>query len=241
MGDMQRLDKALANMGFGSRKEVKKLIKCGAVEIDDAVATDAEIKVDPEKQAIKVNGSVINYRKYVYLMMNKPQGVITATEDTRLTTVLDLIDEEHLNFCPSPVGRLDKDTEGLLILTNDGGMNHGLTSPRKNIDKVYLAEVAGRVGMKDVELFRKGITLKDGYKALPADLEILEEAAISRVNIIVREGKYHQVKRMFEAVDKKVVYLKRLSMGNLKLDEALMPGEYRELTDQEVERLRSLI
>lgn len=240
MGTTQRLDKILANIGFGSRKEVKKLIKSGAVEIDGYITTDAESKVDPEKQAIRVNGTLISYKKYIYLIMNKPQGVITATEDSRSSTVIDLIDEKHLRFDISPVGRLDKDTEGLLILTNDGGMNHSLTSPKKNVDKVYYAEVAGRVNTKDIELFREGITLKDGYKALPADLEIIEESDISKIKVTVREGKYHQVKRMFEAVSKKVIFLKRLSMGSLELDEDLEPGEYRELTEEEVKELKSL-
>lgn len=239
MGTIQRLDKVLANMGFGSRKEVKKLIKSGAVEIDGNITTDVEKKADPEKQAIKVNGTLINYRKYVYLIMNKPQGVITATEDSRSSTVLDLIEEKHLCFDISPVGRLDKNTEGLLILTNDGEMNHSLTSPKKNVDKVYYAEVAGRVNTKDIELFREGITLKDGYKALPADLEIIEESDISKIKVTVREGKYHQVKRMFEAVSKKVIFLKRLSMGSLELDQDLKPGEYRELTKEEIEELKS--
>ncbi|MDD4834756.1 MAG: pseudouridine synthase [Lutispora sp.] len=237
---MQRLDKILANMGFGSRKEVKKLIKSGAVQIDGNITTDAESKVDPEKQAIKVNGTLINYRKYVYLIMNKPQGVITATEDSRSSTVLDLIDEEYLCFDISPVGRLDKNTEGLLILTNDGEMNHSLTSPKKGVDKVYYAEVSGRVNSKDIKLFKRGITLKDGYKALPADLEIIEESDISKIKVTVREGKYHQVRRMFEAVSKKVIFLKRLSMGSLELDEDLEPGEYRELTEREIEELKSL-
>lgn len=240
MGTIQRLDKILANMGFGSRKEVKKLIKSGAVEIDGNITTDVEKKADPDKQAISVNGAVISYKKNIYLIMNKPQGVITATEDSRSSTVLDLVDEEYLCFDISPVGRLDKNTEGLLILTNDGEMNHSLTSPKKNVDKVYYAEVAGRVNTKDIELFREGITLKDGYKALPADLEIIEESDISKIKVTVREGKYHQVKRMFEAVSKKVIFLKRLSMGSLELDEDLEPGEYRELTKEEVKELKSL-
>ncbi|SHI60111.1 pseudouridine synthase [Lutispora thermophila] len=241
MGELQRLDKVLANLGYGSRKDVKKMIKNGAVEIEDIVAVDPEIKIDPETQTIKVNGRKIEYRKYIYLMLNKPQGVITATEDRRLHTVLDLIDEEYLKFEPSPVGRLDKDTEGLLLLTNDGMLNHNLTSPRKNIDKEYYAEISGRVGVKDIEDFNRGVLLDDGYKTMPADLKILEESEVSKVIITIKEGKYHQVKRMFEAVGKKVIYLKRLSMGNLKLDENLRPGEYRELTEQEIEGLKSLI
>lgn len=241
MSGFQRLDKVLANMGYGSRKDVKKMIKSGAVEVDDSVVTDPEMKIDPEVQSVKVNGRKVDYKKYIYLMFNKPQGVITATEDRRLHTVLDLIDEEYLKFEPSPVGRLDKDTEGLLLLTNDGILNHNLTSPRKKIDKEYYAEISGRVGIEDIKAFNEGVVLDDGYKTMPADLKILEQSEISKVIIRIKEGKYHQVKRMFESVGKKVIYLKRLSMGNLKLDESLRAGQYRELTEQEIEDLKSLI
>ncbi|MGI5998617.1 MAG: pseudouridine synthase [Lutispora sp.] len=241
MSGFQRLDKVLANMGYGSRKDVKKMIKSGAVEVEDIVVLDPEMKIDPEVQSVKVNGRKVDYKKYIYLMLNKPKGVITATEDRRLRTVLDLIDEEYLRFIPSPVGRLDKDTEGLLLLTNDGMLNHNLTSPRKHVDKEYYAEILGKVGIKDIEAFNEGVVLDDGYKTMPAELKILEAAPVSKVIVKIKEGKFHQVKRMFEAVDKKVIYLKRLSMGNLKLDEGLRPGEYRELTNQEVEDLKSLI
>lgn len=241
MSNLQRLDKVLANMGYGSRKDVKKMIKSGAVEIEDTVVLDPEMKIDPEVQSIKVNGKEVVYRKYIYLMLNKPQGVITATEDMNQHTVLDLINEEYLKFNPSPVGRLDKYTEGLLLLTNDGMLNHYLTSPKKEIDKEYYAEVYGRVTKNDVEAFREGIVLDDGYKTLPAELEILEESQVSKVLVKIKEGKFHQVKRMFQAVGKKVIYLKRLRIGNLKLDEALKPGEYRELTEDEVKALLNLL
>ncbi|HHY78217.1 MAG TPA: rRNA pseudouridine synthase [Clostridiales bacterium] len=241
MSNLQRLDKVLANMGYGSRKDVKKMIKSGAVEIEDTVVLDPEMKIDPEVQSIKVNGKEVVYRKYIYLMLNKPQGVITATEDMNQHTVLDLINEEYLKFNPSPVGRLDKYTEGLLLLTNDGTLNHYLTSPKKEIDKEYYAEVYGRVTKSDVEAFREGIVLDDGYKTLPAELEILEESQVSKVLVKIKEGKFHQIKRMFQAVGKKVIYLKRLRIGNLKLDETLKPGEYRELTEDEVKALLNLL
>lgn len=241
MSNLQRLDKVLANMGYGSRKDVKKMIKSGAVEIEDTVVLDPEMKIDPEVQSIKVNGKEVVYRKYIYLMLNKPKGVITATEDMSQHTVLDLIDEEYLKFNPSPVGRLDKYTEGLLLLTNDGMLNHKLTSPKKEIDKEYYAEVYGRVTKSDVDAFREGIVLDDGYKTLPAELEILEESQVSKVLVKIKEGKFHQVKRMFQAVGKKVIYLKRLRIGNLKLDETLKPGEYRELTEDEIKALSNLL
>lgn len=241
MSELQRLDKILANMGFGSRKEVKALIKTGCVEIDDKVVKEAEEKVDTRYQMIKVNGTILNYRKYVYIMMNKPQGVISATEDARYETVLDLLKGEYSNYQLHPVGRLDKDTEGLMLLTNDGKITHALTSPRKGIPKIYYAEVSGVVDDQDIADFKKGIVLEDGYKTLPANLEIIEKEGFSKIKLKIYEGKYHQVKRMFEAVDKKVVYLKRLSIGTLELDGSLKPGQYRELTDEELSDLMHFI
>lgn len=241
MRELQRLDKILANMGFGSRKEVKALIKSGCVEIDGRVVKEAEGKINPEHQIIRVNGAIINYRKHVYIMMNKPQDVISATEDAKYKTVLDLLDGEYSNYQLHPVGRLDKDTEGLMLLTNDGKLSHGLTSPKRGIPKIYYAEISGAVDNEDVAAFKEGIVLEDGYKTLPADLEVIEKASFSKIRLTIYEGKFHQVKRMFEAVDKKVVYLKRLSIGTLELDEALKPGQYRELTDEELKDLVQLI
>ena len=241
MSELERLDKILANMGFGSRKEVKALIKSGCVEIDDEVVKEAEGKINPGHQIIRVNGAIINYRKHVYIMMNKPQDVISATEDARYKTVLDLLDGEYSNYQLHPVGRLDKDTEGLMLLTNDGKLSHGLTSPKRGIPKIYYAEISGTVDNEDVAAFKEGIVLEDGYKTLPADLEVIEKAEFSKIRLTIYEGKFHQVKRMFEAVDKKVVYLKRLSIGTLELDESLKPSQYRELTDEELKDLVQLI
>lgn len=241
MAELQRLDKILANMGLGSRKEVKTLIKSGCVEIDDKVVKEAEEKVDVEYQIIKVNGTILNYRKHVYIMMNKPQGVISATEDARYKTVLDLLDGEYSNYQLHPVGRLDKDTEGLMLLTNDGKLSHALITPKRGVPKIYYAEISGVVDDEDVADFRKGIVLEDGYKTLPADLEVIEKAGFSKIKLTIYEGKFHQVKRMFEAVDKKVVYLKRLSIGTLELDESLKSGQYRELTDEELADLVNFI
>ncbi|ABK62452.1 MULTISPECIES: pseudouridine synthase [Clostridium] len=238
---MERLDKVLSNLGYGSRKEIKAFVKKGEIEVDGKVVKDNGIKVDPNKSIIKVNGEEINYRKYIYIMMNKPAGVVSATFDNYDETVIDLLDYEYTVFDPFPVGRLDKDTEGLLLITNDGELNHRLTSPKWHVDKTYYAEIDKMVDEKDVEKFKKGITLDDGYKCLPAKLEILSsDENGSEVNITIQEGKFHQVKRMFEARGKNVVYLKRLTMGNISLDEELDEGTYRELTEEEIEILKSI-
>lgn len=241
MSSLQRLDKILANMGFGSRKEVKALIKDGYVEVDGEVITEAKEKINAENQLIKVNGIILNYRKYVYIMMNKPQGVISATEDYKHETLLDLLDMEYSYLKLHPVGRLDRDTEGLILLTNDGQLTHDLTSPKKGVPKKYYAEISGIVDDEDVESFKNGIVLDDGYKTLPSDLEIIEKSRLSKIMLTIYEGRYHQVKRMFEAVSKKVIYLKRLSIGPLELDKSLGLGKYRELTEKELSDLQKYI
>jgi len=237
MEKKERLDKILSNLGYGSRKDIKNLAKAGNIQVDDKVVLDSSIKIEPNNSIIKVNGEIVEYKKYIYLMMNKPQGVISATEDFRDKTVIDLISDKYKAFNPFPVGRLDKDTEGLLILTNDGQLSHRVLSPKKHVEKLYYAEIAGIVTEKDKVVFSEGIVLDDGYKTLPAKLEILESNNISKVYLTIKEGKFHQVKRMFLAVGKKVIYLKRLAMGGLKLDESLGLGEYRELTVEEIQLL----
>lgn len=234
-----RLDKLLSNMGYGSRKEVKQLLKQRAVTVDDVVVKDSAMHVDPKQQKVAVFDEVVQYKEFVYLMMNKPQGVISATFDHYDQTVVDLLDGDARHFEPFPVGRLDKDTEGLIFLTNDGDLAHRLLSPKKHIPKIYYAHIKGRVDKEDVEAFRQGITLDDGYKTLPGDLEILKADAISEVMVTIFEGKFHQIKRMFKARGKKVVYLKRLSIGSLKLDESLKLGDYRELTEKEITILKN--
>ena len=237
---MERLDKIISNLGYGSRKEVKSFAKKGLIEVDGVIVKDNGMLVDPEKSVIKINGEEILYRKYIYLMMNKPDGVISATHDNRDQTVVDLLELDHQIFNPFPVGRLDKDTVGLLLLTNDGELNHRLISPKWHVDKVYYAQIDKEVTESDVEAFKKGIVLDDGYKCMEAKLEILESSEEgSEIRVTIQEGKYHQVKRMFEAVGKKVTYLKRESFGGLELDEDLEEGEYRELTEEELELLRS--
>ncbi len=227
----------LANLGFGSRKEVKQLLKSGAVKINDIVIKDSKVHVDPEKDNVSLHGERIEYKKFLYLMMNKPPGVISATEDTRDETVIDLLTIEDAVYEPFPVGRLDKDTEGLLLITNDGQLAHQLLSPKKHVPKKYFAIIEGRVTEEDVEAFKNGVTLDDGYLTKPGDLTILKPGSTSEIELTITEGKFHQVKRMFESVGKKVVYLKRMTMGPLKLDDTLELGEYRELTDEELEHL----
>ncbi|MGL4874616.1 MAG: pseudouridine synthase [Clostridium sp.] len=237
---MERLDKIISNLGFGSRKEVKILIKKGFVEVDGVVVKDTNMKVNPDETVIKVNGEELYYREFIYLMMNKPDGVISATHDNRDMTVIDLLHIDYQAFEPFPVGRLDKDTVGLLLLTNDGELNHRLIAPKWHVDKVYFARIDKEVTEEDVKAFKDGITLDDGYECKEAKLEVLKtDEEGSEVNITIQEGKFHQVKRMFEARGKKVVYLQRTEFGGLPLDRDLKEGEYRELTDEEIERLKS--
>ncbi|UFT98157.1 rRNA pseudouridine synthase [Radiobacillus kanasensis] len=233
-----RIDKLLANMGFGSRKEVKSLLKKGIVICNGEIIKNGQDQVDPNHDDIRVAGELIEYKEFVYLMMHKPPGHVSATEDFRDPTVVDLLEPEDAIFEPFPVGRLDKDTEGLLLLTNDGKLAHQLLSPKKNVGKTYYARIAGSVTEEDVAAFTKGVTLDDGYETKPAELKILRSGSASEIEVTITEGKFHQVKRMFESVGKKVVYLKRLSMGHLVLDEELPLGSYRELTSEELSLLK---
>lgn len=232
-----RLDKFLANMGYGSRKEVKKLLKTGAVNIDDNVVKDAKIHVDEKKSKVIVNGQEVVFKQFIYLMMNKPQGVISATEDAEDETVVDLLELGDARYEPFPVGRLDKDTEGFVLLTNNGKLSHELLSPKKHVPKTYYARIEGVVTKEDIIKFKQGVILDDGYQTKSGELVIIESGEISEIELTITEGKFHQVKRMFIAVGKKVVYLKRLSIGPLKLDSTLQLGEYRELSEEEIEIL----
>lgn len=234
----ERLDKILANMGYGSRKDVKKLIKEGRVEVNNKIVKKNDFKIDPNNEQISVDGDEILYRKYIYLMVNKPKDVVSSTDDPISRTVLDLLDDEYLIFNPFPAGRLDKDTEGLLLLTNDGKLAHELLSPKKGVDKTYYVEVEGFIEESYIGKFNEGIILDDGYKTLPAKLEILESNIFSKAILTIKEGKFHQVKRMFKAFDMEVVYLRRISIGSLNLDENLNLGEYRELTEKEIQLLK---
>ena len=231
----QRIDKILSNLGYGSRSELKKFCKNGLVKVNGKVINNPGVQVDVENDEIIFDGEKVTYKEFIYLMLNKPDGYISATFDKRDPIVLDLIDKEDLVFEPFPVGRLDKDTEGLLVLTNDGQLAHRVLSPKKHVPKTYYAKIEGIVTEEDIKAFAEGVTLDDGYETMPAELIILKSDEISEIELTIHEGKFHQVKRMFESVDKKVIYLKRLSMGKLKLDLAL--GEYRELTDEEVKMI----
>lgn len=224
-----RLDKYLADMGAGTRSGLKKAIRAGRVTVNGEPAKDPGAQVSPEDE-VRMDGERIAYEQYVYYMLHKPAGVVSATRDPRERTVIDLIDERGRRDL-FPVGRLDRDTEGLLIITNDGDLAHRLLSPKKHVDKVYFARLDKPVGEEEKRLFAQGLRVDETLTAMPADLEILSPA--SEVKITVREGKFHQVKRMFEAVGRKVLYLKRLSMGPLCLDESLPAGEYRRLTEEE--------
>ena len=224
-----RLDKYLAEMGAGTRKEVRKMIRDGRVSINGQKENDPGRKV-MEGEEVCADGAPVVYEKYVYYMMHKPAGVISATEDAREQTVLDLIDEKKRKGL-FPVGRLDRDTEGLLLITNDGELAHRLLSPKRHVDKVYFARLDGPVGEEEKKLFAQGLKVDETLTALPAELEILDGK--NEVRVTVREGKHHQVKRMFQAVGREVLYLKRLSMGPLVLDEQLPAGAYRRLTGEE--------
>lgn len=227
-----RLDKYLADMGVGTRTEVKNLIKKGRVCVNETVIKDPGYKVNDEDN-IKCDGANVSYKVYEYYMLNKPSGYITATEDRREKTVMDLIvSNRHDLF---PVGRLDKDTEGLLLITNDGEMAHNLLSPKKHVAKTYYVELENDIELHYEEAFEKGIILKDGTLTKPGKLEKIDNKS---VYLTIYEGKFHQVKRMFEAIDNKVLYLKRMTMGTLKLDDRLELGGYRELTTEEIENLR---
>ena len=235
-----RIDKLLGNLGYGTRSQLKKEIKSGCVTVNGQIVKDSSLIVDSDIDVVTYYNETVNYIKYIYLMMNKPQGVISATEDYHCTkTVIDLLDDFNKNFKPFPVGRLDKDTEGLLILTNNGKLAHNMLSPRKHVDKTYFAYVEGVLTENDVKAFEEGVTfIDDGYKTMPAKLEIIKSNTISECRVTIKEGKFHQVKRMFEAVDKRVIYLKRLSMGPIQLDEELDLGEFRELTEEELHLLK---
>jgi 16S rRNA pseudouridine516 synthase len=233
-----RLDKYLVHVGYGSRSEVQKLIRRRKVEVDLNIINKPEYLLDPENAQVTVEGVAIHYQSFYYFVLNKPAGVITATEDKKQATVIDLLDKIDQNKRLVPVGRLDKDTEGLLILTNDGSLVHKLLSPKKDVSKVYFAKVLGRMTNEDVKTFAEGMILEDSTQLLPATLEIISSGDISEVYITISEGKFHQVKRMVAKVGKEVIYLKRIKMGAFSLPEDIKPGEYRELTAKELSLLK---
>jgi len=232
-----RLDKLLADMQIGTRNKVKQLIRQGAVTVDGAVQTAPDLKVDPNRQKICCFGKDLRYTEYVYYMFYKPKGCVTAHRDAMHPTVMDYIDCGRRGL--SPVGRLDLDTEGLLLITNDGELSHNLLSPAKHVSKVYEAKISGCVTKEDVEKFAAGLEIGDESRTRHAKLEILPQGGPFDVRVTVTEGRYHQIKRMFAAVGQSVLELKRIRMGSVALDPSLHPGEYRMLSDEEIKALKT--
>ena len=251
-----RLDKFLANSGIGTRKEVKEILKNKKVSVNDVFVKDGKIQINEEKDIVKCENKIINYKPFVYIMMNKPAGVISATEDNYHKTVIDLLKNECSTYNIFPVGRLDIDTEGLLLLTNDGILSHNLLSPKKHVDKKYYVKIAKSLSENDIKTLENGIKLEENFVTKKAKVEIVcndsekesedfnffenkNNKNENLVYITISEGKFHQVKRMFKAVNNEVLYLKRVKMGNLLLDEKLELGEYRELTEEELNNLKN--
>ena len=233
-----RIDKYLCEMGTGSRKEIKKFIKEKKVSVNGKCVLKADFCVDENKDEVIFDGKRVWYKKYIYLMLNKPAGYLSATEDKKLPTVSELIDEKYAHYNAFCAGRLDIDTTGFLILTKDGAFAHHIISPRHHIEKKYFAKISAPADESDVCKMKEGIVLDDGYKCMSAKLEIINSSPEgSEIYLTIQEGKFHQVKRMFEAVGKKVLSLKRVEIGGVLLDESLKPGQMRELTKEEAKRL----
>lgn len=233
----QRLDKLLSNGNFGTRTEVKKLIRSGRVSVMGKIIKNPDIHINEPYEGIEIDGNLFCYKQFLYIMMNKPAGVVSAVVDNRDKTVFDILPHEYNKKGLFPAGRLDKDTEGLLILTDDGQLSHKMLSPKNHVPKTYYAKIAGNVTVKEVDQFIAGVTLDDGYICMPAYLNIIQSGNISEITLTIHEGKFHQVKRMFEAVNQKVIYLKRIKMGNFSLDESLALGDVKELSMDEVSLL----
>lgn len=229
----ERLDKILSSQGVATRSIAQRLIRSGKVSVNGAVVRDPSLKFEPADCEILLEGKVLNYKKYVYIMMNKPSGLLCVSRDNKAPTVMDLLTEDFLRPGLFPAGRLDKDTVGLVIITNDGDFGHRILSPKKWVAKRYHAIVDGPVGDREIEAFSQGITLEDGTVCRPAGLKLLKDGANPMVEVEITEGKYHQVKRMFLSVGRRVLWLKRVSIGKLQLDERLREGEFREMTEEE--------
>lgn len=237
---MVRIDKFLADMEIGTRSQVKDYIKKGFVAVNGAVIKSSDLKIDENKDEVFFQGKLLSFQKFHYYILHKPAGVITATKDERDQTVMDLLKgAEGKNL--SPVGRLDKDTEGLLLITNDGALSHNLLSPKKHVDKTYYVECAGTIDDEKIKQLETGLDIGDEKPTLPAKVLLLsKEENCYKLELTIHEGRFHQVKRMIEAVDGKVTYLKRLTFGSLALEESLEKGSYRALNKEEIEKLTSL-
>ena len=237
-----RLDKFLANSGIGTRKEVKEILKKGKISVNSIFIKDGRIHINEKKDIIKYEDKVVGYKPFVYIMMNKPAGVVSATEDNHHKTVIDLLNDKYRTYDIFPVGRLDIDTEGLLLLTNDGVLSHNLLSPKKHVSKKYYVKIAKPLSENDVKILENGIKLEENFITKKAKVEIISEDLCenddNQVYITISEGKLLQVKRLLKAVNNEVLYLKRVKMGNLSLDENLKLGEYRELTGKDLDELK---
>ena len=237
-----RLDKYLGNSGVGTRKEIKEFLKKRKIKVNDKIVIDGSIKIKEYEDVIKFEDNIVEYKPFVY-MLNKPSGVISATEDKRHKTVIDILENNYKTYNIFPIGRLDIDTEGLLLLTNDGQLSHNLLSPNKHVDKKYYVELKTEITAEMIEKLENGIKLEENFITKNAKIEVMKdekniEKDLKKVFITITEGKFHQVKRMFKAVNNEVLYLKRVQMGNLKLDKKLSLGEYRELTENELKNLK---
>lgn len=228
-----RLDRYLCELNIGSRSQVKEFIKKGFVSVNGQVIRSADQRIEEQKDQVAFQGRILTYQRYVYYMLNKPQGVVSATEDNTAGTVVELLSAEGRKDL-FPMGRLDKDTEGLLILTNDGELAHRLLSPKKHVDKTYQVTVAHALSEEDIRQLEQGVDIGEDKPTLPAKVEVLPENVI---HLTIQEGKYHQVKRMLQAVDNQVTALKRIRFGNIDLDKRLAPGDYRPLSPQEEKKL----
>lgn len=234
MAEKIRVDKLLSNMGMGSRKDIKDAVKKGLVSVNGEKIKDSGLAVSPESDTIALNGKKVVYEQFLYIMMNKPSGYVSANEDKRDKTVMDLLEAPLKQRKLFVAGRLDKDTEGLLILTNNGAFAHNMLSPAKHVAKTYYAKIDGCVTQDDISAFHDGITIDGDYKCKSAQLNIIKSGAQSEIELTIYEGRFHQVKKMFEALDKQVVYLKRIRIGGLKLDSSLISGGCKKLSDEEV-------
>lgn len=237
-----RLDKLLGELGFGSRNQVKKLIRSRLVTVDGCIAFGDNMNVDPSLQEILVRGEQLRWQESLYLIMNKPKGVVTARSDKKHPTVLDLLEDDDKMPGTYPVGRLDRDTEGLVLLTNNGPLGFRMLHPRYHVSKTYYVEVNGKLGVDAVHFFKEGISFLDGDKCQPAHLKLISSAAVkSTAYVTLSEGKFHQVKKMFLAYGVKVIYLKRVAFGPFVLEESLLPGSYRQLNEEEKNLLKAFL
>lgn len=236
----ERIDKIIASQGKFSRSEVKKLIKNSGVKLNGETIHSAEEKADPKSDIIYVNGEKLIFRRYLYIMMNKPQGVVSATRDASQKTVLDLLPDDLRRDGLFPAGRLDADTTGFVLITDDGETAHRMLSPKSHVNKVYIARLASPLNGQTQDLFEKGVVLSDGSVCMSASLELLEESENPLVKVILRQGMYHQIKRMFASCGNKVIGLKRIRIGGVSLDDSLKEGECRLLTPDEIDKLTDI-